>query len=152
NVSAFAFAEPGTVMHAAATATKTVPALCLAPARDRDACLSARFYGADGVCVDIAQPPDEWDRLAKTVRTMRILPLARPKDGAGAEAAVKAGARAILVRASGAADVLAISRTLPRSMTILADVAGHDRDALRGLLGEVDAVIVPPSIHATPGF
>jgi hypothetical protein len=151
NVSAFAFAEPGAAMHAAAAATKTVPVLCLAPASDRDACLSARFFGADGVCVDIAQPPEEWDRLAKTVRTMRMLPLALAKDAAGAEAAVKAGARAVLVRAA-VGDVITIAKLLPRSMTVVADVAGHDREALRELLGEVDAAIVPPSVHATPGF
>ena len=152
NVSAFAFAEPGAAMHDAAGATKTIPALCLDPVRDRDACLAARFYGADGVCVDAAQPLEEWDRLAKTARTMRMLPIALVRDASAAESAVKAGARAALLRASSAAEILALTKALPRSMTVVAEVVGGGVDALRELVGVIDAAIVPPAVHAASDF
>src|SRR3954468_1633235 len=100
NVSALASAEPGAAMQLAARATKTVPMLCLLAAGDRDAFLAARFHGADGVAIDASLPLDEWDRLAKNARITRMLPLALAIDGASIEAAVKSGARAILVRAA----------------------------------------------------
>ncbi len=56
NVSALAVAEPGAPMQLAARATKTVPMLLLPAAGDRDAFLAARYYGADGVCVDASLP------------------------------------------------------------------------------------------------
>src|SRR6187402_594295 len=65
NVSAFAFAEPGEAMQLAARATKTVPSLCLFPATDRQHLLAARYFGADGACIDAALPADDWDKLAK---------------------------------------------------------------------------------------
>jgi hypothetical protein len=152
NVSALAFAEPGPPMQLGAGATKTVPSLCLLPAPDRDACLRARFHGADGVCIDAAMPLDEWDKVAKHARSMRMLPLALVADAAGAEAAVKAGARAIVIRAASSDEVLTIAKTVPKPLTVVAEIADADAGALRALVGSVDAAVVPAALHGAPGF
>lgn len=152
NASAFALAEVGPAMQLAARATKTVPTLYLSPVTSKDPCLAARYHGADGVCVDAALPLDDWDRLAKQVRTMRMLPLAFATDAAGAGAAVAAGARALLLRAPSAAAAIELARPLPRSLTLVAEVAGADADALRALVGQVDAAIVPPAVHASKAY
>src|SRR4051812_44381094 len=68
NVSAFAFASPGPEMALAARSTKTVPSLSLALAAERDDFLRARFFGADGVCIDAALDLEEWDKRAKLAR------------------------------------------------------------------------------------
>jgi indole-3-glycerol phosphate synthase len=152
NVSAFAGAEPGPAMALAARASKTVPSLCLAPATDREHLLAARQFGADGVCIDATMPLDAWDKLAKVARTMRMLPLALATDAAGLDAAVKAGARAILLRAGAADPILEIAGKAPRAVTLVAHVEGADAAALRALAGRVDAAVVPPVVHASPGF
>ncbi len=152
NVSAFAMAEPGPAMGLAARATKTVPMLCLAPVREKDPCLAARYHGADGVCVDASLALDDWDRLAKQVRTMRMLPLAYADSAASAAAGVAAGARALLLRAPSADALLAIARDVPRTVTLIAEVVGADAAALRALAGQVDAAVVPSAVHTAPGF
>ncbi|AUX46021.1 hypothetical protein SOCE26_075240 [Sorangium cellulosum] len=152
NISALAFAEAGLAMQVAARATKTVPSLCLARVGDRDGALSARYYGADGVCIDATLPLDDWDRLAKGARTMRMLPLALAEGQDGAEAAVKAGARAVLVRGASAEVVIATVASLPRTLTVVAEVLSADADALRRLVGHVDAAIVPPAVHTAKDF
>ncbi len=149
NVSAFAFAEAGPAMQLAARATKTVPVLCLASAADRDDFLRARFFGADGVCIDASLPLDEWDRRAKSARMTRMLPLALATDAAGVEGAIKAGAKALLVRASSADALLALLGPVPRSMTLVAEIVGADAASLRSLKGKVDAALVPPNVHAS---
>jgi hypothetical protein len=153
NVSALAAVEPGPSMALAARATKTVPSLCLAPAGERQALLAARQYGADGVVVDARLPLDEWDRLAKIARTMRMLPLALAVDAASLEAAVKAGARAILLQCASAAEVVALVTKAPRTgVTLVGHVEGADAGAVRALAGKVDAAVVPPSVHAAASF
>ena len=152
NISAFAFTEPGPAMQLAARATKTVPSLCLAPAGDRDALLRARYFGADGICVDATLPLDAWDKLAKGARMTRMLPLALASDAAGVEAAVKAGARALLVRASSADEVIALAAVVPKTMTVVGEVVSASAAALRSLHGHVDAALVPASVHTEAGF
>jgi indole-3-glycerol phosphate synthase len=152
NVSAFAFDSAGPAMTAAARATKTVPALCLAPAGDREAMLRARQHGADGVCIDAALPIDDWDRLAKIARSMRMLPLAIAADGAGLDAAIKAGARAVVLRCATATEVVEIAGRAPRNVTLVGFVPTADADALRALAAKVDAAVVPPGLHAQKGF
>lgn len=152
NVSAFAGVEPGPALARMAQATKRVPVLCLAAAGDRDALLASRQHGADGVCIDAHLPLDEWDRLAKIARTMRMLPLALATDAAGLEGAVKSGARAILLRAGSAAEVLELAARAPRGVTLIGHVETGDADAVRALAGKVDAAVVPPSVHGGPGF
>jgi indole-3-glycerol phosphate synthase len=139
-------------MALAARATKTVPTLCLLAAGDRDAFLAARFHGADGVCIDASLPLDEWDKLAKNARMTRMLPLALACDEASIDAAVKSGARAILVRAASSEAAIALAAKAPRSITVVAEIEGADGDALRALRGHVDAAIVPASIHQAAGF
>jgi hypothetical protein len=152
NVSALAAAEPGPAMALAARGTKTVPMLSLPAAGDRDAFLAARFFGADGVCIDASLPLDAWDALAKSARTTRMLPIALACDEASIDAAVKSGARAILVRAASAEAAIALAAKAPRTVTVVAEIAGADGDALRALRGHVDAAVVPASIHRAAGF
>lgn len=152
NVSALAFAEAGPAMQLGARATKTVPSLCLARVADRDGALAARYWGADGVCVDAALPLDAWDRLAKGARTMRMLPLALAETEAAVQAGVQAGARALLLRFPSVEALLAAAAAVPRSVTLVAEVASADAAALRSLLGHVDAAIVPPAVHTSPAF
>jgi indole-3-glycerol phosphate synthase len=152
NVSALAAVEPGVAMQLAARATKTVPTLLLLAAGDRDAFLAARYYGADGVCVDASLPLDEWDKLAKNARMTRMLPLALAADEASVDAAIKSGARAILVRAASSEAAIALAAKAPRTITVVAEIAGADADALRALRGHVDAAVVPPSVHQAQGF
>lgn len=157
NISAFAFAEPGEPMTQGARATKTVPSLSLKPAGQRDDCLRARYFGADGVPVDARLPLTDWDVLAKTVRTMRMLPLAFADDKASLENAVNAGARAVLLRAPSVGDWLEIVQALPiqstKSLIFVADLGDSaDEQALKQLLHKADAAIVPPSVHQAPGF
>ncbi|MEP7119506.1 MAG: hypothetical protein ABJE95_01295 [Byssovorax sp.] len=152
NVSALASAEAGPAMALAARATKTVPMLLLPAAGDRDAFLAARYFGADGVCIDAALALEEWDKLAKNARMTRMLPLALATDDASIDAAVKSGARAILVRAASADAAIALAAKAPRTITLVAEIAGGDGDALRALRGHVDAAVVPASIHRAAGF
>jgi indole-3-glycerol phosphate synthase len=152
NISAFAFSEPGEAMQLGARATKTVPSLSLLPVTDRNGCLRARYFGADGVCIDARMPADEWEKLAKGARTMRMLPLAYATDAESAQAAVKAGARAVLVKAGSADEIIAIAADLPRNITLLAEVTGGDEGALRRLARVADAAVVPPSVHTGAGF
>jgi len=152
NVSAFAFTEPGPAMQLAARATKTVPSLSLRAAADREDFLAARFYGADGVCIDALLPIDEWDRRAKSARMTRMLPLALASDAAGVDAAVKAGARVLLLRAPSAGELCALAAAAPRTMTLVAAIEGADAAAIRALMGHVDAAIVPADVHTAPDF
>lgn len=162
NVSAFAFAAAGDAMTEGARSTKTVPSLCLTAVATREDCQRARFFGADGVCIDVALPPAEWDALAKIARGMRMLPLALVRSDADVDLAMKAGARALLLRADTAAAVIALARRAPRSVTLVADVAQQDEGArvassadaaaLRSLAGAVDSAVVPPAVHAAADF
>jgi hypothetical protein len=152
NVSAFAALEPGPALALVARATKTVPSLCLGASGAREGLLAARQHGADGVSIDARLPLDEWDRLAKIARTMRMLPIALAVDAASLDAAVKAGARAILLQATSAADVVELAGRAPRGVTLVGHVEGADADALRALAGKVDAAVVPPAVHTARGF
>jgi hypothetical protein len=129
-----------------------VPSLCLGPAGDREALQAARLHGADGVTIDARLPLDDWDRLAKIARSMRMLPVALAVDAPSLEAAVKAGARAVLIQAPSAAELVALAAAAPRSLTLVGHVDTADADALRALKGKVDAAVVPPAVHAAKGF
>jgi hypothetical protein len=152
NISALAFVEAGPSMQLAARATKTVPSLCLSRIDHRDGALAARYHGADGVAIDALLPLDDWDRVAKHARTMRLLPLAFAEGAEGAAAAVKAGARALLIRGASAEAVIQVAASVPRTLTIVAEVPSADAAALRSLVGHVDAAIVPPAVHASSEF
>lgn len=162
NVSAFALAEAGPAMVAAARATKTVPSFCLAAVATREDCQKARFYGADGVCIDASLPATEWDNLAKIARGMRMLPLALARTEAEVELAGKAGARAVVLRASTAAEVLALAQKAARGVTLVADIApsegatraigSADAAALRELMGKVDSAVVPTAVCSSESF
>jgi hypothetical protein len=162
NVSAFAFATAGGAMTDGARATRTVPSLCLEAAASREDCQRARFHGADGVCIDVRLPPEQWDALAKVARGMRMLPLALVRSVEDVELAGKAGARALLLRAGSAAEVLEMAAKAARNVTLIADVAASeggargpssaDTAALRSFLGRVDSAVVPSLVHAGAGF
>lgn len=152
NISAFATVSPGPALAAVARATKTVPSLCLGAAGDRETLLAARQHGADAVCIDAGLPLDTWDGLAKIARTMRMVPLALAVDQASLDAAVKTGARAILLTAPSAAQVVELAARVPRQITLVAHLEAADADAVRLLAGKVDAAVIPPSIHTAKGF
>src|SRR5262249_29346860 len=141
NVSAFAVVEPGPALALAARSTKTVPSLALGPAGSRETLLAARQHGADRVVLDARLPLAQWDRLAKIARSMRMLPVALAVDGPSLEAAVKAGARAVLIQAASAADLVALAAQAPRTVTLVGHVEGGDADALRAQKGKVDAAV-----------
>ncbi|MFO0755768.1 MAG: hypothetical protein U0359_04725 [Byssovorax sp.] len=150
NVSAFALVEPGPAMTLAARATKTVPVLSLTPVSEREDFLRARYFGADGVCIDASLGLDEWDKRAKTARMTRMLPLAFATDAAGVKGAVDAGAKALLVRAATVDELLALIGPVPRGMTLVAHVTEADAAGLRKLGGKVDAALIPPALCASP--
>ena len=162
NVSAFAFASPGPAMTEGARATKTVPSLSLAHVTSREDCQRARYFGADGVAIDVTLAPAEWDNLAKIARGMRMLPLGLVRADADVELAGKVGARAVVIRAATADAVIALASKLPRTVTIVADVATEengarvassaDAAAIRALAGKVDSAVVPATVHASAGF
>lgn len=162
NVSAFAFAIASPAMTDGARATKTVPSLCLAAVASREDCQLARLHGADGVCIDVKLPPEEWDALARIARGMRMLPLALACSAEDVELAAKTGSRAVLLRAGSAAEVIAMAQRSVRGVTLVADVASSegasrtgsvvDAAALRALVGKVDSVVVSPAVHAAAGF
>lgn len=152
NISAFACVEAGPAMAAVARATKTVPALCLDPASEKAHILAARQFGSDGVAIDGALPLDDWDRVAKIARSMRMLPIALARDPAGMDGSLKAGAKAILIRAASAAAVLDMAARAPRSLTLIGMVDDGDAAAVRALAGKVDAAVVPPQIHTSREF
>ena len=157
-VAAFAFATASEVMQRAARSTKSVPALCLPPLREGQACLVARWHGADGVCIDGALPAEEWTKIAADARSTRMAVLATVRDAVQAASAVAAGARGLLLPSSGgdAASVLAavdaVLGAVPRATLLVAHVAGADAALLRALRGRVDAAVAPPIVHRAAGF
>jgi indole-3-glycerol phosphate synthase len=162
NVSALAFAAADSAMLDGASAIKNAPVLCLSLVTTRKDCQRARFFGADGVCIDVAMPPDQWDLLAKAARAMRMLPVALARTAEQVDGAMKAGARALLLRAGSLEEVTALASKLPRHVTLIADIAGEEdsgrvaskmSDAdVRGLARKVDSAILPPAVHASAGF
>jgi indole-3-glycerol phosphate synthase len=150
NVPVFACSEPGPALQLAARATKSVPSLCLLPVTDDNACLAARYHGADGVCIDVLS--GLWDRLAQTAASMHMLPLALATDARGAAAAAAAGARALLLRAPGVEELIRIASSVPNKLTVLAELQATDAHALRSLAGHVDAAVVPHAVHAAERF
>lgn len=149
-VAAFALDAPGPAMTLAAQATKTAPMLLMQPVTNQEECQIARYYGADGVAV--AAEDVELKSLADTARAMRMqaFPLASSAEGA-ARVVGEVKARALILRARSAAEIVEFAGS-NRGITIIADVESADAGALRALLGQVDAAIVPPSVHAAPGF
>lgn len=150
DVSAFAVFDAGPAAAAIATATKTVPTLSLHAVSDRAEALRARFFGCDGACIDV-EPGARWDEVAPLVRMTRMLPVARAASLEAASSPAALGARAVLIDGELAMVTEAASR-LPKNVAVIAVPTAVDVAALRALVGVVDAVVVPPSIHQTKGF
>jgi len=83
---------------------------------------------------------------------MRMLPAALASDAAGVDGAIKAGARALVIKAESAAQAVELAGKAPRSMIVIGWVEGGDADAVRALAGKVDAAVVPAAVHAAKGF
>jgi indole-3-glycerol phosphate synthase len=150
NVPIFASSEPGPAMQLASRATKSVPLLCLSPVADPNACLAARYHGADGVCMDVLT--GAWDELAQTAASTHMLPLALVTSAQGAAAAVDAGARALLIRAPAVGELLRIASAVPHNLAVLGEIDSPDTQSLRSLAGHIDAAIVPHAVHAAEDF
>jgi hypothetical protein len=164
---AFAFAVAAESMQRAARSTKSVPALCLAPLRERQACLEARWFGADGVCIDGALSADAWASLAGDARSTRMMALGFARDAVEATRAVAAGARGLLVAPSpsapaagatgqGWAGVLqvvdSVLAAVSRGTLVVVHVEGADAELLRALRGRADAAVVPAAVHRGDAF
>lgn len=148
-VRALAFDAPGPPMRLAAAATRSLPCLSLRPVTSRDDGLEARSYGADGACIAAIEA---WAELAATVRATRMSPLALAADAAARDAALHAGAKALVLRASSWDEAIALAAPVPRSIVTVAWLADPSLDALRALAGHVDAAVVPAAVHAAPRF
>lgn len=162
NISALAFGAAADAMLDGAGAIKNVPVLCLSPVTSREDCQRARFYGADGVCIDISMPADEWDALAKVARAMRMLAVALVRTKEQVDEALKAGARALLLRAGSVEEAIAMAGKASRNQTLVVDIAGEEgggrvesiltAEMVKALVGKVDSALIPTAIHADKGF
>jgi hypothetical protein len=149
-VAAFAMVEPGPSMALAARATRSMPMLLLQPVTGTKECQIARYYGADGVVIGAADV--ELKSTADTARSMRMQAFPLAEDVASAARVVaEIRARALIVRAPSAADIVAFAQGT-RGVTIVAAPAFADAGALRELFGHVDAAILPPSTYNAGGF
>ena len=150
DIAAFAMARPGPEMALATRATRSVPMLLLEPVTGTDECRIARYYGADGVAVGAGDV--ELKSIADTARSMRMQAFPLAGDVAAAEKVVKEiHARALILKAPSASEIAAFAAAT-RGVTIIAAPAVVDADALRELLGHADAVLIPSSVYAAPGF
>ena len=147
DVRAFALTDAGPLARVAATSTSSTPSLLLAEATSAEGCQRARFFGADGVGVHFgAEPP-----LEKMAQSMRMMALGYASTPDTAQAAVDAGARAVLF-AGSLDDTLAVAAAVPAPTLLVAHVSDLDTDGLRALVGQVDAAVVPPALHCADSF
>ncbi len=124
--------------------------LLLEPVTGTEECRIARYYGADGVAVGAGDV--ELKSIADTARSMRMQAFPLAADMAAAEKVVKEiHARALILKAPSASEIAAFAAAT-RGVTIIAAPAVVDAAALRELLGHADAVLIPSSIYAAPGF
>jgi hypothetical protein len=151
-VRAFAVGENGPLLQSTATMTRDVPVLSLARCERPEDCQRARYFGADGVCIDAADA-DAADALAAHARSMRMLPLRRATNAAGVEALESRGARAIVV-ACDSGEVQTVASSVSKGAVLLVDARARDLppQELRNLLGHVDVVIVRSTSFGMPGF
>ncbi len=147
DVRALATREAGEACMRAARATAATPLALLAPARSVEACQRARFFGADAVALAAAELPS----LEKTVRSMRMMPLAVIDDEAALAVAVASGARLLLLRGELEL-VCALAARRDKTTLTVAEVPGADATALAALVGVVDAALVPATVHESDSF
>jgi hypothetical protein len=150
-VGAVAIAEVGEDLRTAARSTLETPTLSLSPAKSAEDCQRARFYGADGVCIE-AVDEQAWTTLSQTVRSMRMMPLCIVRSGGALTQAEAWGVRAVLIHAPDAEVALKSAASASRTTVVVVAIADADGDALRALRGQVDAAVVPPSLHRAEGF
>ena len=138
--------DVGPIMQRAAQSSASLPMLSLTTITSVEAAQRARFHGADGVCVPAASL-----ELAKGAQSMRMLTLAAVASVAEAVALRDQGERAFFTEGDRDA-VAAIAKVLPAPALLVAAVSDLDVTAIRGLVGVVDALAVPSSVHAADGF
>jgi hypothetical protein len=138
-------------LRTAARSTLETPSLCLAALKSAVDCQRARFYGADGVCIE-AEDESSWTELSKTARSMRMMPLCIASGGDALARVEGWGARAVLLHASDVDDALESAKGASRTTVLVALIAGADGEALRALRGQLDAAVVPPAVHRAEGF
>jgi hypothetical protein len=154
-VRAVAMVQAGEAMQRAARATTALPMLCLARLDSPEACERARFFGADGVCLE-ARDAASWERLAKAARSTRMLALAHAASPADVTLAVSLGARAVLLALDDAAELGAAAARLDKGIVAVAVLPACSGDGaeriVRSLQGTLDALVVPAALHAGAGF
>jgi indole-3-glycerol phosphate synthase len=150
---AFATDATGPAQRRLARATSDVPLLVTAPVTTPLECQRARYFGADGVCVPAKATLDVGAALL-SARSMHMTSLLAVRHDLDAANELASDARAWILSGLD----LALARRaaeLDRRRVLVVD-ASTERDvspeALRALLGVVDAIVVPPHVHRGAGF
>lgn len=148
HVRAFATDADGAMLRALARAAGDVPLLSTRPCHTALEIQRARYFGADGVV--LADEAPRLDELLHLARSMHLTPLV-PRTRETAERAA-VGARAWLVDLEGDA-LVDLAAMDPRAVLVVFRArSALEAEAARALLGVVDALIVPPSLHRAAGF
>ena len=150
-VGAIAIAEVGEDLRTVARSTLETPTLSLSAATTPEDCQRARFYGADGVCIE-AGDDHAWTTLSQTVRSMRMMPLCIVRSADALSQAEAWGVRAVLIHTADAAAALKSAANASRTTVVVVAIADASGNDLRALQGHVDAAVVPPSLHRAEGF
>jgi virulence-associated protein VagC len=150
-VTAFAMLAPSDGMRAVSATVGSVPVLSLAPVATETEALTARAAGADAVIVPIGADAQNWDAVAKQVRTTRMAALARVTDRASAELCAKTAAKGVFLPVSAIGEVSAVMPLLG-SLRVIVQLPSADETTLRALRGVVDAVIVESDLYLSTSF
>ncbi len=127
----------------AARACASIPIINIATAASAEACQRARFYGADAACLEA------FAEHAKTVQSMRMMPVAHVASADAVAKALADDARVMLF-SGDVAWVVAAAADIGKNVILVAH--GVDPETLRSLEGKVDAAIVGATVHRSDAF
>jgi hypothetical protein len=150
-VAALALSEPGPAMAEAAGAAR-LPVVCLRLVATKEDYLAARAFGADAVLIDPSLEPAAREDLVKGARSTRMVALDVARDAPAVQREVTTGAKALVLKGADAAAVRALAPSAGPSVVLVAWPAAAGEDAVRGLRGVVDAVIVGVEVYGVTGF
>lgn len=150
---AFATDAEGALLATLARDASDVPMLLTRSVRTARDCQRARGSGADGVCVPLAHDVD-LANLVLSARSMRMAPLVTVESDLESAARVAGAARAWLLHRFDP-ELVTQAAELDRRRLLVVDASREPSlspERLRALLGLVDAVVVPPSVHRMPSY